>query len=349
MKIGRIIFLITSLAISSTSFSQVESAGGVTKVSENKKTEKPKVAEMTEKRQHLYDTKMASDADVSYQKWVYRRLDLEKEKNAPLYYPEEIIDGQDNLFRIIYRLVSENKIPAYEYLDGKEIFSDEYKINFPEMVQRFELGEEVPSSQVTNYYIIEKWEFDNRSNSMKTSIEAICPVMDKYGDFGDRLHYPMFWVKYNQLRPYLANSFVAADDDNNLQRYSIDDYFTLRLYDGEIYKTKNNRNLSLAQMYPDEDAMKQAQDSIDARLNNYGKDLWVPTREEYLAQKELQEQQESYEGETVVTSKDNLPERKVTSSRSKKKSTKKSAKKKYKEPNNSSDSAAEKSVRRRKK
>lgn len=349
MRIGRIIFLFASLAISLTGFCQVESAGGVTKVTDNKQTENYKVAEMTGKRQQLYDTKMASDADVSYQKWVYRKLDLEKEKNAALYYPEEIIDNQDNLFRIIYRLVSENKIPAYEYLDGREIFTDEYKINFPELLQRFELGDEVPSSQVTNYYIIEKWEFDNRSNSMKTTVEAICPVLDKYGDFGDRLHYPMFWVKYDILRPYLVNSFIAADDDNNLQRYTIDDFFTLRLYDGEIYKTKNNRNLSLAQMYPDEDALKHAQDSIDTHLNNYGKDLWVPSREEYLAGKEQQEEEEMKQGETVVTAKDEIPERKITSSRSKKKSSKKSTKKKYKEPQNSSSSTAEKSVRRRKK
>lgn len=349
MKKGRIIFLYAGLATSLFGMAQVESAGGVSKVSGNKKTGNSKVAEMTEKRQQLFDTKMASDADVSYQKWVYRKLDLQKEKNAPLYYPEEIIDNQDNFFRIIYRLVSENKIPAYEYLDGREIFTDEYKINFPEMMARFELGDEVPSSQVTNYYIIEKWEFDNRSNSMKTTVEAICPVLDKYGDFGDQLHYPMFWVKYDVLRPYLVNTFISGDDDNDLQRYSIDDYFTLRLYDGEIYKTKNNRNLSLAQMYPDEDALKNAQDSIDNRLNNYGKDLWVPSREEYLAGKEEEEAKELKEGETVVTADEEIQERKVTSSRSKKKSSKKSTKKKYKEPKNTSNSSAEKSVRRRKK
>ena len=44
-----------------------------------------------------------SDADRQWMRVIYRAIDLDKDKNAPLYFPEEPIDGQENLFRIIMR------------------------------------------------------------------------------------------------------------------------------------------------------------------------------------------------------------------------------------------------------
>jgi hypothetical protein len=170
----------------------------------------------------------------------------------------------------------------------------------------------------------------------------------------------MFWVKFDALRPYLAQQYVFLSDDNNLAQYSLDDYFNLGMYDGEIYKTKNLRNLSMNQMYPDPDDLKQAQDSIDNRLRTYGKDLWVPSREEYLAQKEAEANKEA----ALEAAKDSLPDKEIvvsSSSRRKKatstsssRSTTKKRTTKVKQPkvsnSSSSDgnSSAAKSVRRRK-
>ena len=205
------------------------------------------------------------------------------------------------------RLVVNGEIPAYEYLDGREIFTDKYKINVRDMLDRFGIyytegkgsteknpkfvieEADVPTTQVLNYYVIEKWEFDRRSNDMKMRVVAICPVLNRSSDFGGDARYPMFWVKFDALRPYLAQQYVFISDDNNLPQYSLDDYFNMEMYKGDIYKTKNLRNLSLVQMFPDPDDLKRAQDSIDNRLRNFDKNLWVPTREEYLAQKERED------------------------------------------------------------
>ena len=51
------------------------------------------------------------------------------------------------------------------------------------------------------------------------------------------------------------------------------------MYKGDIYKTRNLRNLSLMQMFPDPDDLKHAQDSIENRLRAFDRNLWVPTRE----------------------------------------------------------------------
>ncbi|MEA5064368.1 MAG: hypothetical protein VB054_13660, partial [Petrimonas sp.] len=82
----------------------------------------------------------AQSTDIEGAKWireVYRYLDLSKEKNAPLYYPVIPEQGRMNLFTMIFKLLSENKISAYEYLDGREVFTDEYKIDFKEFLDRF--------------------------------------------------------------------------------------------------------------------------------------------------------------------------------------------------------------------
>lgn len=253
----------------------------------------------------------ASDADAADTRWmrvIYRRLDLEKEdRNAALYFPEDVIEGNENLFRIILRLLANNQIPAYEYLDGREIFTDQYRINVPETLDRFyipykqakgfseknpvvEIDEsDVPATQVLSYDIIERWRFDNRTNTMRTTVEAICPVLHQTDDFGSVRTLPICWVKMDDLRPYLQQQYVFTDDDNNLPRYTYDDFFTLNLYKGKITKTRNLRNRSMAQLYPDPDDLKRAQDSIQNRLDHYADNLWVPSREEIIAAREAAE------------------------------------------------------------
>ena len=269
-----------------------------------KKTEENAATQVTERMQSFYEQKEPHDADLAWMREIYRQIDLTQPDNAALYFPEDVIDGQENLFRLMLRLVINGEIPAYEYLDGREIFTDKYKINVRDMLDRFGIyytegkgsteknpkfvieEADVPTTQVLNYYIIEKWEFDRRSNDMKMRVVAICPVLNRSSDFGGDARYPMFWVKFDALRPYLAQQYVFISDDNNLPQYSLDDYFNMEMYKGDIYKTKNLRNLSLVQMFPDPDDLKRAQDSIDNRLRNIDKNLWVPTREEFLAQKE---------------------------------------------------------------
>ena len=129
------------------------------------------------------------------------------------------------------------------------------------------------------------------------------------------------------------------------------------MYKGDIYKTRNLRNLAMMQMYPDPDDLARAQDSIDNRLRNYGKDMWVPTREEYLEQKEREEAIAK-----AIAEGDTIPDRTVVSDKvteTKKSKARKSTRKrgtarktktvKPKSTSNGPASNAERSVRRRRK
>ena len=180
---------------------------------------------------------------------------------------------------------------------------------------------------------------------MRTRVEAICPVLHRSGDFGgEAIKYPMFWVKLDALRPYLSQQYIFVDDDNNLPKYTLDDFFAMNMYEGNIYKTRNLRNQSMMQMYPDPDDMKKAQDSIQNRLETFDDKLWVPSREEVIAAREAREAAAA--GDSIVIPNRDTKEKSARSSRSSKNSKKKEPKS-IKKSNNNSNSAV-RSVRRRK-
>jgi gliding motility associated protien GldN len=348
----------------------------VKKNSASQRAAKEKGEQVTARMQAFFEQREPSDADLEWMRVIYRSLDLKQDKNMPLYYPEEPNQDGANLFFIIMRLIANDEIPAYEYLDGKEIFTDEYRIKVKDMLDRFHIiykeakgssdkhpkyqidDSDVPSNEVLSYYIVEKWEFDRRANMMKHHVEAICPVLHRTDDFGgDPIKYPMFWVKMDALRPFLAQQYVFTDNDNNLPRYSLDDYFQLSLYKGDIYKTKNLKNLSLVQMFPDPDDLKHAQDSIENRLKSFDKNLWVPSREELqaLAEKREREQERQDSIDNTVANRDggSTSVRRAKNKRSSgnsvrnKRSKNKTKTAKVKTQKSSSGSGAVHSVRRR--
>ena len=258
-----------------------------------KKDKKDGAPTITTRQQSFYEVREPNDADLQWMKVIQREVHCAKGKNGALFYPEMPNEDGESLYFIIMRLITRNQISAYDY--EAEIFNDQHKIDVGAELDRFGIlyteakgsteknriyefeDADLYSNLVKSYYIIEKWEFDSRSNQMKPRVEAICPVQYREDDWsGETKRYPMFWVKLNDIRPYMAQQYVFTDDDNNLPRYSLDDFFKLNMYTGDIIKTKNLRNMGLRQMFPDTAAYKHAQDSIENRLRSFNKDLWVP-------------------------------------------------------------------------
>ena len=335
-----------------------------------------KTTGVTQRMQTFYEEDPTHDADLQWMRVIYRQLDLEDVKNAPLYFPEEPAEGQENLFRIIMRLLANNQVAAYEYLDGREIFNDDYRIKVKDMLDRFHIlytdakgsteknpkftieESDVPANEVLSYYILERWEFDTRENKARPVVEAICPVLHRAGDFGgEAVKYPMFWIKLDALRPYLAQQSIFTDDDNNLAKYTYDDFFQMAMYKGDIYKTRNLRNKSLMQLYPDPDDLKRAQDSIQNRLETFNDKLWVPSREEVIAAREKREAEKRGDNVTVASRDDSsettveaAAETEKPAARRSSRGTKKPKQVKQAKPKTSSSSSsnAVRSVRRRK-
>lgn len=93
-------------------------------------------------------------------------------------------------------------------------------------------------------------------------------------------------MRYDDLRPYITTQNIFTDDDNNLATCTYDDYFRLGLYEGDIYKTRNLKNKSLMQLYPDPDELAHARDSIQQRLDSYEKNYGCPRSKSLAARRE---------------------------------------------------------------
>jgi hypothetical protein len=86
----------------------------------------------------------------------------------------------------------------------------------------------------------------------------------------------MFWLPYETIRPYISQKPVMTSNINNAMTYTLDDYFRKRMFKGEIIKTTNLLNHTLAQQFGENpEALKHAQDSIENQLKSFEQQLWV--------------------------------------------------------------------------
>lgn len=244
--------------------------------------------------QTQYTGQLTMPEEVLWKREIYRTLDLKQEKNSALYYPVEPIGDRMNLFTLIFKLLAEGKIPAYEYhLDGTEVLTTESKVKFKDVLDRFHIynqakkgtgkdtiyivdNSDIPSNEVLSYFIKEVWYFDQRSSTYNSKVAAICPVLHRSGDFSmDITKYPMFWLNYNDLSPYLTRMNVMTSNLNNTSSITMDDYFTTRQYKGDIYKTTNMLNQTLAQYCPTDSALVKEQKRIEGQLKAFEEHLWT--------------------------------------------------------------------------
>jgi len=250
---------------------------------------------LSTRAQISYPTSQEMKEDVVWRRDIYREIDLTKGDNAGLYYPVEPIGSQMNLFTYLFKLVLSGQVKAYEYrLDGNESFDadavvkplallDNYHIYYERKDGRLKLdNSDIPSKEVKTYYVKETSYYDQYSSTFHTKILALCPIMSTDDGIGgdDELggvaetKYPLFWVKYDDVAPFLAKQTIMTSDLNNAATMSVDDYFTKNMYQGKIYKTNNMLGKTLAQYCPNDTAMQKEQARIEGELKAFEENIW---------------------------------------------------------------------------
>lgn len=234
------------------------------------------------------------DEDVVWRRDVYREIDLNDDANAGLYYPTEPIGTQMNLFTYIFKLMMAGPrhggIAAYSYdvNTGNERFDesmrvqplkflDDYHIYYERTDRGVHIDDsDIPSAEVKGYFIKESAYYDQVSATFHTKVQALCPVMYREDDFGDgTTKYPLFWVKYDDLAPFLSKQTIMTSNLNNAATMSIDDYFTMNCYKGKIYKTTNMLGKTLAQVAGGDTAkLSTEQRRIEKEIADFEKNVW---------------------------------------------------------------------------
>ena len=134
---------------------------------------------------------------------------------------------------------------------------------------------DIPSAEVKMYYLKESAYYDQSNSTFRRKVLSLCPVMMREDDFGgEPSKYPLFWVKYSDLEPYLGRQTMAASSMNNAAVIGADDYFTLTKYEGKIYKTNNLLGRTLAQYCPTDSAMAKEQKRIEDELLKFSKNIY---------------------------------------------------------------------------
>lgn len=243
---------------------------------------------MTLRARISFPTAPSMDEDVVWRRDIYRELDLNDDANAGLYYPAEPVGSQMNLFTYIFRLMMTGNIRAYQYrLDGNESFADADRVKPMDFLDNYHIyyekvdgkvkldNSDIPSREVKSYYIKETSYYDQHTATFHTKVLALCPIMTREDDFGDEGNkYPLFWVKYDDLAPFLSRQQIMTSNLNNAAMMSIDDFFVKHHYKGKIYKTNNMLGKTLAQYCPSDEAMAKEQKKIEDELAAFEKSLW---------------------------------------------------------------------------
>ena len=228
----------------------------------------------------MFPTAIDMPEDVVWRRDIYREIDLNSDSNAGLYFPVEPIDKQVNLFTYIFKLALNGYIPVYEYrLDGNEAFNDSARVQMKTVLDNYHIfyeekngklrveNSDIPSAEVKLYYLKESAYYDQANSTFHRKVLAVCPVMLREDDFGgEASKYPLFWVRYADLEPFLSRQTVMTSNLNNAATMSMEDYFTLNRYEGKIYKTTNMLGKTLAQYCSNDSALAKEQKKIEAEL-----------------------------------------------------------------------------------
>ncbi|MDR1562445.1 MAG: gliding motility protein GldN [Dysgonamonadaceae bacterium] len=225
---------------------------------------------------------------------IYRVINLDSANNAALKFPVRPVGDRVNLFSLIFGLMLENKLEVYNYEADREVdLSESGRAKIEDILQKnqipftvsgsgdsqtFSVDEiDVPSGDVTEYLIKEGWYFDGATGAFNSQVIAICPTIVSIDYNDNTTHKTNFcWIPYETLRPYLQRTMLMTSDFNNALTYTLDDFFAKKMYHGNIIKTVNMKNLTLAQQVGSEpDALQRAQDSIEYQLQGFEKRLWV--------------------------------------------------------------------------
>ena len=268
------------------------------------KTNTSAAAPGTDRASLMFPTAVDVPEDPSWRRDIYRSIDLTKDANAALYYPVEPQGNSMNLFTLLFKLLNTGKIPAYDYqLDGVENFQQSNRMHFKDMLERQGIFYEVegnsikveqadiPSADVLSYYVKESSYYDQNTATYHSRIVALCPVLHRAADeFAIRNYvgddeeeevqnqnvqkFPLFWVKYDDIKTYLSGQDVMTSNLNNAAKMSMDDFFSTNHYKGEIYMTTNMQNKSLQQYCATDSLMKKEQNRIEKQITDFEEHIW---------------------------------------------------------------------------
>lgn len=233
-----------------------------------------------EKRVLPYDH--VREADIFWEKRIWRVIDIREKMNLPFAYPER------PFFSILMDAAVNGEITVYNTEDDKftnpltpsEVASIGASVDtvitfdpetYEEQIQvvRNDLNPE----DVKRFRLKEIWFFDEETSTMQVRILGVAPLLDVLDDQGNfRYEKPMFWVYYPEAREILAKERVF-NIGNDASPMTWEDLMEIRYFSSYVYKESNVRDRRLQDYLSGVDLLLEA-DKIKQEIFNFEHDLW---------------------------------------------------------------------------
>ena len=220
------------------------------------------------------------EADVFWEKRIWRVLDVREKMNKSFVYPESpfvniILEAaQDGTIDVYMDDKFTQKISQAEAqtmgvsIDTSEVF-DPVTLESKLVITRNVLNWE----DIKRFRLKEVWFFDEETSTMQVRIIGIAPLREVYDENNNfKYEQPMFWAYYPQLRNILARKPVM-NPLNDAGRMSWDDIFEMRYFASYIYKESNVYDRRLQDYASGVDLLLEA-DKIKNEIFNYEHNLW---------------------------------------------------------------------------
>ncbi len=242
------------------------------------------------------------EADVLFEKTIWRMVNLDEKQNLSLYFPTEKIGSRVNLVNLLLMGVESGEITAYATDDALNEFvrpmdRTELDMQFGAKKDTIMVSDadgnmiaqmrDIPrrTTEVRKLLIKEKIYFDKKHSTLNRVVIGICPIRvyskddgsasmeEDGGGSADMLMMKTMWIYMPEARPILARHPIF-NRFNDAQNISFDDFFMQNMYSGYIYQISdvyNNRRLE--EYAAGVEALYESQRIID-EIFNFEQDLW---------------------------------------------------------------------------
>jgi gliding motility associated protien GldN len=233
-----------------------------------------------EKRVLPYDP--VREADIFFEKRIWRVIDVREKMNLPFAYPER------PFFSILLDAAKSGEITVYSQENDKftipmtaeEVGSigssvDTVTIIDPETYEEViqVVRNEINPADVKRFRVKEIWFFDRETSTLNVRILGIAPLYDERDANGEfKYEKNLFWVYYPEARQVLARERVF-NLGNDASPMTWEDIMEMRFFSSYIFKESNVFDRRLSEYLSGVDLLMEGE-KIKNEIFNMEHDLW---------------------------------------------------------------------------